>query len=131
MVDDDHQPMVVNDADEFDKVVSVTWLPPSGEWSIDQLRAQVSFLLLFLDNTQVRDSVIRHTTGADDYCMSFIRAGARASRSRCRSRRRTRFAASTSGPSRNNIISSPKGSQNIIVTLTMSSAKSVLHLLPL
>ena len=41
VVDDDHQPMVVNDADEFDKVVSVTWLPPSGEWSLDQLRAQV------------------------------------------------------------------------------------------
>ncbi|GAA5885896.1 hypothetical protein JCM3774_002257, partial [Rhodotorula dairenensis] len=30
VVDDDHQTMVVNDADEFDKVVSVTWLPPSG-----------------------------------------------------------------------------------------------------
>ncbi|GAA5966111.1 hypothetical protein JCM8115_004938 [Rhodotorula mucilaginosa] len=45
VVDDDHQPMVVNDADEFDKVVSVTWLPPSGEWSLDQLRAGSRFPL--------------------------------------------------------------------------------------
>ncbi|GAA6064789.1 hypothetical protein JCM10212_004960 [Sporobolomyces blumeae] len=39
VLDDDHQPMVVNDADEFDKVASVSWLPESGEWSREQLAA--------------------------------------------------------------------------------------------
>lgn len=38
MLDDDHQPMVVNDEEEFGKVVSVTWLPPDGEWSAEQLK---------------------------------------------------------------------------------------------
>ncbi|GAA6046541.1 hypothetical protein JCM3770_006200 [Rhodotorula araucariae] len=38
VLDDDHQPMVVNDDEEFSKVVSVTWLPPDGEWSAEQLR---------------------------------------------------------------------------------------------
>lgn len=39
VIDDDHQPMVVNDPDEFDKVVSVTWLPPDGDWSVEGLKA--------------------------------------------------------------------------------------------
>lgn len=30
--------MVVNDEDEFNKVLSVTWLPPDGEWSAEQLK---------------------------------------------------------------------------------------------
>ncbi|SCZ91409.1 BZ3500_MvSof-1268-A1-R1_Chr1-2g01390 [Microbotryum saponariae] len=38
VLDDDHQSMVVNDAEEFDKVVSVSWLPASGEWSADELK---------------------------------------------------------------------------------------------
>ncbi|BGP21260.1 exocyst complex component, sec15 subunit [Rhodotorula toruloides] len=39
VVDDDHQPMVINDEEEFGKVVSVTWLPSSGEWSAEQLKS--------------------------------------------------------------------------------------------
>ncbi|BGP12307.1 Rab GTPase-binding exocyst subunit S15 [Rhodosporidiobolus nylandii] len=38
VLDDDHQPMVVNDAEEFDKVVSVSWLPSEGEWSAEGLK---------------------------------------------------------------------------------------------
>ncbi|GAA5865113.1 hypothetical protein JCM1840_005744 [Sporobolomyces johnsonii] len=38
VLDDDHQPMVVNDAEEFEKVVSVSWLPAQGEWSAEELR---------------------------------------------------------------------------------------------
>ncbi|GAA5935238.1 hypothetical protein JCM3775_007245 [Rhodotorula graminis] len=38
VLDDDHQPMVVNDEDEFSKVLSVTWLPADGEWSAAQLK---------------------------------------------------------------------------------------------
>ncbi|GAA5858297.1 hypothetical protein JCM8547_004638 [Rhodosporidiobolus lusitaniae] len=38
VLDDDHQPMVVNDAEEFEKVVSVSWLPSEGEWSAAELR---------------------------------------------------------------------------------------------
>ncbi|SCV67991.1 BQ2448_112 [Microbotryum intermedium] len=38
VLDDDHQSMVVNDAEEFDKVVSVSWLPASGEWSAAELK---------------------------------------------------------------------------------------------
>lgn len=47
VVDDDHQPMVINDEEEFGKVVSVTWLPSSGEWSAEQLKScvNISFLL--------------------------------------------------------------------------------------
>lgn len=30
--------MVVNDAEEFEKVVSVSWLPTSGEWTADELK---------------------------------------------------------------------------------------------
>ncbi|GAA5981050.1 hypothetical protein JCM10908_003964 [Rhodotorula pacifica] len=45
VVDDDHQPMVVNDSDEFDKVISVTWLPASGEWSVEQLKSGSRFPL--------------------------------------------------------------------------------------
>ncbi|POY70555.1 hypothetical protein BMF94_6469 [Rhodotorula taiwanensis] len=45
VIDDDHQPMVVNDADEFDKVVSVTWLPANGEWSVEQLKGPSRFPL--------------------------------------------------------------------------------------
>jgi hypothetical protein len=41
-LDDDHQPMVVNDVEEFEKVVSVSWLPSEGEWSADQLRGCVA-----------------------------------------------------------------------------------------
>lgn len=37
MIDDDHQSMVVNNADEYEKVVSVSWLPASGEWSAEEL----------------------------------------------------------------------------------------------
>jgi len=37
VLDDDHQCMVVNDAEEFEKVVSVSWLPPQGEWSAAEL----------------------------------------------------------------------------------------------
>jgi hypothetical protein len=33
--------MVVNDAEEFEKVVSVSWLPPTGEWSTNELKACV------------------------------------------------------------------------------------------
>ncbi len=36
---DDHQSMVVNDEEEYQKVVSVSWLPPSGEWSAAELSA--------------------------------------------------------------------------------------------
>ncbi|GAA5957372.1 hypothetical protein JCM21900_006878 [Sporobolomyces salmonicolor] len=39
VLDDDHQPMVVNDAEEFEKVVSVSWLPAQGEWSAEDLRS--------------------------------------------------------------------------------------------
>ncbi|KAM0793644.1 hypothetical protein ACM66B_001075 [Microbotryomycetes sp. NB124-2] len=39
VLDDDHQSMVVNDVDEFNKVVSVSWLPATGEWSEVELRA--------------------------------------------------------------------------------------------
>lgn len=38
VLDDDHQSMVVNDAEEFEKVVSVSWLPASGEWSAAELQ---------------------------------------------------------------------------------------------
>ncbi|GAA5888722.1 hypothetical protein JCM6882_002826 [Rhodosporidiobolus microsporus] len=38
VLDDDHQPMVVNDAEEFEKVVSVSWLPKEGEWSAAELQ---------------------------------------------------------------------------------------------
>ncbi|GAA6041621.1 hypothetical protein JCM8097_007771 [Rhodosporidiobolus ruineniae] len=38
VLDDDHQPMVVNDAEEFEKVVSVSWLPSQGEWSAEELK---------------------------------------------------------------------------------------------
>jgi hypothetical protein len=41
VLDDDHQPMVVNDAEEFEKVVSVSWLPSEGEWSAEELRGCV------------------------------------------------------------------------------------------
>ncbi|GAA5949792.1 hypothetical protein JCM3765_007693 [Sporobolomyces pararoseus] len=37
VLDDDHQPMVVNDLEEFEKVVSVSWLPDQGEWSREEL----------------------------------------------------------------------------------------------
>ncbi|GAA5828105.1 hypothetical protein JCM5353_005220 [Sporobolomyces roseus] len=37
VLDDDHQPMVVNDEEEFEKVVSVSWLPVNGEWSREEL----------------------------------------------------------------------------------------------
>ncbi|GAA5899149.1 Rab GTPase-binding exocyst subunit SEC15 [Sporobolomyces salmoneus] len=37
VLDDDHQPMIVNDREEFEKVVSVSWLPSQGEWSRDEL----------------------------------------------------------------------------------------------
>jgi len=33
VLEDDHQPMIVNDLIEFEKVVSVAWLPRDGEWS--------------------------------------------------------------------------------------------------
>ncbi|GAA5987052.1 hypothetical protein JCM11641_007822 [Rhodosporidiobolus odoratus] len=33
VLDDDHQPMMVHDAEEFEKVISVSWLPSEGEWS--------------------------------------------------------------------------------------------------
>ncbi|KAK4046374.1 Rab GTPase-binding exocyst subunit S15 [Microbotryomycetes sp. JL201] len=39
VLDDDHQSMVVNDVEEFNKVVSVSWLPATGEWSEAELRA--------------------------------------------------------------------------------------------
>ncbi|GAA5827165.1 hypothetical protein JCM11251_001148 [Rhodosporidiobolus azoricus] len=38
VLDDDHQPMVVNDAEEFEKVVSVSWLPKEGDWSAGELQ---------------------------------------------------------------------------------------------
>ena len=38
VLDDDHQSMVVNDKEEFDKVVSVSWLPAAGEWSAHELQ---------------------------------------------------------------------------------------------
>mgnify|MGYP000046215738 CR=1 FL=1 len=38
VLDDDHQSMVVNDAEEYEKVVSVSWLPASGEWSAEELQ---------------------------------------------------------------------------------------------
>ncbi|KAI5477595.1 exocyst complex component, sec15 subunit [Pseudohyphozyma bogoriensis] len=38
VLDDDHQSMVVNDAEEFEKVVSVSWLPSTGEWSALELQ---------------------------------------------------------------------------------------------
>ncbi|GAA6010192.1 hypothetical protein JCM10207_005660 [Rhodosporidiobolus poonsookiae] len=38
VLDDDHQPMVVNDEEDFEKVVSVSWLPNEGEWSAAQLK---------------------------------------------------------------------------------------------
>lgn len=41
VLDDDHQSMVVNDMEEFDKVVSVSWLPSSGEWSARELQVYV------------------------------------------------------------------------------------------
>ncbi|GAA5923321.1 Rab GTPase-binding exocyst subunit SEC15 [Sporobolomyces koalae] len=37
VLDDDHQPMIVNDREEFEKVVSVSWLPVEGEWSKEHL----------------------------------------------------------------------------------------------
>jgi hypothetical protein len=43
VLDDDHQSMVVNDAEEFDKVVSVSWLPSSGEWSAAELQGCVRY----------------------------------------------------------------------------------------
>ncbi|KAL8278923.1 hypothetical protein RQP46_008592 [Phenoliferia psychrophenolica] len=39
VLDDDHQQMVVNDPEEFEKVVSVSWLPAVGEWSALELQA--------------------------------------------------------------------------------------------
>ncbi|KAK4699775.1 exocyst complex component 6, partial [Phenoliferia sp. Uapishka_3] len=39
VLDDDHQQMVVNDPEEFEKVVSVSWLPTVGEWSALELQA--------------------------------------------------------------------------------------------
>lgn len=44
MQEDDHQAMVVNDSEELDKVVDVSWLPRSGEWSVDELR-RYAFLI--------------------------------------------------------------------------------------
>jgi hypothetical protein len=37
VLEDDHQPMVVNDQLEFEKVGQVSWLPTKGEWSKDEL----------------------------------------------------------------------------------------------
>jgi len=33
--------MVVNDEEEFEKVVSVSWLPVNGEWSREELSKYV------------------------------------------------------------------------------------------
>lgn len=41
VLDDDHQSMVVNDGEEFEKVVSVSWLPSTGEWSANELKLYV------------------------------------------------------------------------------------------
>jgi len=36
--------MVVNDEEEFEKVVSVSWLPVNGEWSREELSKYVVFI---------------------------------------------------------------------------------------
>lgn len=46
--DDDHQSMVVKDKEEFDKVISVSWLPADGEWSSAELEQCVPVFLSFL-----------------------------------------------------------------------------------
>jgi hypothetical protein len=35
--EDDHQPMQVNNEDEFSKVVDVSFLPPKGQWTRTEL----------------------------------------------------------------------------------------------
>ena len=63
--------MVVNDADEFDKVVSVTWLPPSGEWSIDQLKARVPLSLSAVPSHPVRPELGDKAHWRADDCVRF------------------------------------------------------------
>lgn len=49
--------MVVNDAEEFDKVVSVSWLPSSGEWSVAELQQCVC--ISWEGNAQLNSTIRR------------------------------------------------------------------------
>lgn len=41
--EDENQAMVVNDHEDFDRVVSVSWLPADGPWSETTLRSLAFF----------------------------------------------------------------------------------------
>lgn len=95
VLDDDHQSMVVNDGEEFEKVVSVSWLPSTGEWSANELKLYV----LPFSPTPLTDIGL-------------------ASLSLSLSRRRTPSAASTFDPLQSSTINSQKGSPSTIATST-------------
>lgn len=46
--EDENQAMVVNDQEDFDRVVSVSWLPSEGPWSEAVLRSRASFGIRFV-----------------------------------------------------------------------------------
>lgn len=46
--------MVVNDEEEFEKVVSVSWLPVNGEWSREELSKYVFSSLTCVEGTDGR-----------------------------------------------------------------------------
>lgn len=97
--DDDHQSMVVKDKEEFDKVISVSWLPATGEWSADSLEEYVLSLcscLFLLVRTE------------------FFSVPELAFPLPCRFRKHILCAVSTFVRSLNNIISSPRGSLSMI-----------------